>query len=644
MYPVLACLGQDTLLFKEVEIVHSSHWFSDSTTFIPQLSRKKIEQIQAEDLGQLLQLFAGAQMKSYGGLGGLKTVSFRGLSGQHTAFVINGVISPTDQTGQVNYGNVQTDNLEKVKLNYSTEELLPASALSMASSVSIQTSDYSFSTKKQALRIVQKYGSFGQSDSYLAYKKGDEKERYFVAVSGKYRISGGKYPFEIKNGDSLYRGVRESNHYQDLNFSFGAGVRFLDGSKVRINYQGAIINQELPGPIVLYAPSSNQDLIQQNHFVQANYDFKYLKKSPARLFSYYKHTQLDYTDSNYLNAEGFLNSNFQLHLFGFGHSVRHQINSRITLNVAVEGQIIALESNNYEGNEPLRSHFYLVPSLHFLLTKYLILDVQGSLQSITETKPTQRDWLRVNPCAQLKTKAIWKGRLAFYINYRNSFRMPSFNELYYNKIGNLDLAPERANQVAVGSELSLNTKHTSHLVRVNAYFNQVFDKIVAVPTMNLFQWSIQNIGKVDIVGFDINYLIGWRLVNNQKIDFSCIYNFQIAKDKTEKGSPTFDHQIAYMPIHSGNIDLTYAFKNYSVRCGMLTNDYRYSLNENIEANRVEGFFVFDLSANAFWTIKEKSRISLSFHCKNVLNKSYAVIRNYVMPGRNFLISLSYAFN
>ena len=71
---------------------------------------------------------------------------------------------------------------------------------------------------------------------------------------------------------------------------------------------------------------------------------------------------------------------------------------------------------------------------------------------------------------------------------------------------------------------------------------------------------------------------------------------------------------------------------------------RYSLNENIPSNVVEGFLIAD--ATLFHTLKvnQKQSVKMQFTVKNLFNQSYAYIRSFVMPGRNYLITLSYAFN
>jgi vitamin B12 transporter len=80
------------------------------------LKREAILELQAEDVGQLLQKMEGVQVKSYGGLGGMKTISVRGIGGQHTQLIVDGFAITQDQSGQVNLGQIQTENVESVSM------------------------------------------------------------------------------------------------------------------------------------------------------------------------------------------------------------------------------------------------------------------------------------------------------------------------------------------------------------------------------------------------------------------------------------------------------------------------------------------------------------------------------------------------
>jgi outer membrane cobalamin receptor len=229
------------------------------------------------------------------------------------------------------------------------------------------------------------------------------------------------------------------------------------------------------------------------------------------------------------------------------------------------------------------------------------------------------------------------------IMYRNSMRVPSFNELYYNQIGNVNLLPEQANQFSVSFSLQRSNNKWKNAAKLSTYYNNILDKIVAVPTKNLFIWSMQNIGRVQIFGLEGMYENTYHLKTDLSVSVLMTYNYQSAIDVTSRASATYGDQIAYLPKHSGNIDLTFFYKKNGCRIGVTGMDKRYALNENIPSNQVDGFCLIDLSA--FRNVEIKSHtLKIHLACRNVLNNSYAYIRYYVMPGRNYQVSLSYAFN
>jgi outer membrane cobalamin receptor len=219
--------------------------------------------------------------------------------------------------------------------------------------------------------------------------------------------------------------------------------------------------------------------------------------------------------------------------------------------------------------------------------------------------------------------------------------MPSFSELYYNSIGNANLKPEQADQISLGKTLTIRNSKSQFVNRANVYYNQVRDKIVAIPTKNLFVWSMQNVGKVAILGFEESAEWCYTLSQNWSTCVVLNYTFQHVSDITERDSPTYQHQIAYVPKHSGNVDLTVKRKNTGLRISNFASSLRYSLNENIPANQVDGYWLTDVAVFTKLPIRNHD-IRLQFTLKNTFNSSYAIVRYYVMPGRSFLISLNYA--
>ena len=77
-------------------------------------------------------------------------------------------------------------------------------------------------------------------------------------------------------------------------------------------------------------------------------------------------------------------------------------------------------------------------------------------------------------------------------------------DLYYLRMGNVNLKPEKATQYNIGftwnDEISPFIRLLS--VSVDGYYNKVSDKIVAIP--NMYIWKMMNMGEVEIKGIDVN--------------------------------------------------------------------------------------------------------------------------------------------
>lgn len=607
------------------------------------LRRPEILELQCEDAGQILQKFAGVAIRSYGGLGGLKTISVRSLGSQHSSIVVDGFSLLNTQTGQINLGQIQTENLESVQLVNGANKsfIVPASALVSGSTILIESFENSFSTSKNQVRFTSKIGSFDQYDHYLSYKF--SKSRFFVSAFGKYRFANGAYPYSFENGQTTYEGVRTNNTYQDANVGFFVGFKPNERGKLTLGYKKDQVDQQLPGAVILYSSTAFQTLLTDGDRLQADY-LHHFKKLSLRAFGTFQELKLHYSDPTYLNTTGGIYALYRNEIIQMGLNARLNVSDRLNVFLATEEQWSTMTSNSSGFGIPERFHNFSVVGANIVLP-YLTILTQFSFQTVNEKKDSiQRENLtRINPFIQIETKEfseIWK--LTGNVFYRNSFRMPSFNELYYNNIGNSLLKPENADQLSAGFTLSPKLKKWSFNFRSNAYFNQIRDKIVAVPTKNLFIWSMQNVGKVNIIGLEATLDLNYTVSKFWSIGSLLNFTFQSAKDITDRQAPTFGHQIAYIPKHAGNVDLTVKRKQTGIRISNYANSIRYSLNENIPSNQIDGFWITDLSIFTKISI-QKHDFRLQVSCKNLFNSSYALVRYYVMPGRNYLISLNYAF-
>ena len=214
--------------------------------------------------------------------------------------------------------------------------------------------------------------------------------------------------------------------------------------------------------------------------------------------------------------------------------------------------------------------------------------------------------------------------------------------MYYNNIGNVNLKPEEANQFSLGFSILPFSKKTGLKLVVNSFYNEVKNQILALPTKNLFVWSMQNIGKVKNYGFESRIQLSNEIKGDWKLNASTNYTLQYALDISSSTSPTYQHQVAYMPKHLGNFDINVSYKEIGFSSSLMSVSKRYSLNENIISNEVSGFTTLDLGIYLNHKMMDNNSLRLHFMVKNVFDVSYNYIRYFVMPGRNFLMTLSYA--
>jgi outer membrane receptor protein involved in Fe transport len=249
---------------------------------------------------------------------------------------------------------------------------------------------------------------------------------------------------------------------------------------------------------------------------------------------------------------------------------------------------------------------------------------------------------KVNPFILIENQEFGNWKIKFNAWYKSSFRMPTFNELYYNGIGNVKLMPEEANQFSFGINFQPKIKKINSKVILNTYYTTVKNQILAIPTKNLFVWSMQNIGEVHTTGFEARIDLGFQLNEKNRLDLNGNYTFQQSLDFSDITSPTYKNQVAYIPKHSGNASISYNRKNSGMVFSMFNSSLRYSLNENISSNIIDGFAIFDAGIYSKVNLSNKHDLRIQLTFKNLFNSSYAFVKYYVMPGRSFLISINYA--
>jgi outer membrane cobalamin receptor len=246
--------------------------------------------------------------------------------------------------------------------------------------------------------------------------------------------------------------------------------------------------------------------------------------------------------------------------------------------------------------------------------------------------------------------------------------MPTFNDLYYSRVGNAGLRPETTHQWNMGVTWTGALPDWLPLISVTAdgYHNRVYDKIIAVPTKNIFVWSMVNLGEAAITGADVSVESSFAVAKGFALVLAGTYTYQRAFDVTDKTSGTYLHQIPYTPRVSGSARAGLRTPWAELAYSAVWSGKRYASGENFAENKLPGYSDQGISVSRDLALQKKARkseatvatalpaatdpngtptphISIRGEINNMFDAQYAVVKWYPMPGRNYRIILSLKF-
>ena len=102
---------------------------------LQRLTTTDLQQRGVTDIADALRRFSGVNLRDYGGAGGLKTVSVRGLGAGHTAVSYDGLSVADTRQGQIDLGQFSTNRLGDLSLQNMGEGQLLCPVRNMAAAV-----------------------------------------------------------------------------------------------------------------------------------------------------------------------------------------------------------------------------------------------------------------------------------------------------------------------------------------------------------------------------------------------------------------------------------------------------------------------------------------------------------------------------
>ena len=605
------------------------------------INKDKLNELSANDVGDALKYIPGTYIKDYGGIGGLKTVSYRSLGASHTSVEIDGVILPTTQTAVVNLSSFDVFSTQQVEMTSGQiqNHFSTASAYVKSNVLSIQSTLYTPPKHQYNIKLMGMVTNINSYQNGVFYQQ-KLNQKWSFGLQGLATYGSGEYPFSIQNADSIYSATRQNAELKNFNFK---GAITYQIPHLKIYLTGSHINnyQQLPGAVVLYNPYNDQTLAKTISKTAINVQYK--KNKYAFGFNGFgQQSFTTYRDNQFLNQQGFLENHYNNQSIGSGFIVNRFLKTETQKIFFGSDLILSTLSGDQFPVSPFRTNINSVLGFSKWLWR---LKLQGNIshQFIKDITPTDTNLIsHFSPFMSISYLPFKNKKLRLRTHYKNTYRLPSFNDLYYNFIGNKNLRAENAQSFNFGLTYGKTIKKVNIETTFDLYQNMIKDKIVAIPTKNLFNWSMQNIGNVLSQGVDFNLLITAKK-NKQEFTLSIGQSFNSSVDVTDKNGITYGHQIPYTPKHSSNYTFTYGYNKTYLTATILHSGSRYILNENTPYNLLNGFVDFGIGLSRTFNFKNQ-KIYCKLQGANLLNNNYQMIKSFPMPGRHYRIKIVYEFN
>lgn len=630
------------------EIVVTAQSFKD---VIPAqtLKGKELEILRSHSVADALRYFSGVQIKDYGGVGGIKTVNIRSMGTNQMGVYYNGIQLGNAQNGQVDLGKYSLENIESVELynGQRSEIFQSAREFSSAGSIYLTTRFPRFREGERAnFRAALRVGSFDVFNPSVSFEY-KISDRLSTSFNAEWMNSSGKYKFRYRRvtpaGELAYdtTATRQNGDIDAVRFEGGIHGYLPKGRwKVYLYHYNS--ERGVPGAIVNNVWRRGERLWDRNSFVQGMFEYNITRRWETKVHAKYAFDHTRYVnndeklirvDNTYKQKEAYLS-----------WANKIEILPNWDVSAAYDFQWNGL-------SEFIDVH--RVTQWASIATAFALGDcfkaqasVAGNFVSEEKLERDEAPFkMRFTPGVFLSCKPFRRSNFVVRAFYKHSYRMPTFNDLYYTDMGNAYLKPELAIQYNLGLLYDIE-RHGSWLryfsIGTDVYYNEVKDKIVAYPKGQQFRWTMLNLGRVDIRGVDAQVMavfsLPWRIDLTTKLQYTC----QKAIDVTSPADNYYRHQIPYIPWHSGSAIVMLDWRSWHLNYSFIYTGERYNQQENIRYNYTQPWYTSDISLMKSFRIRNVG-FKATAEVNNLFSQDYDVILNYPMPKRNYRFGIVIEF-
>jgi len=592
-------LAQHDTITQLREVIISDTQLRDfsNTQSVQQLNDSVISR-NAVSLTSLLQYNTVIYFKE-NGLGMVSSPSFRGTTAQQTAVVWNGLNVNSQLNGQTDFNILNARDFNSVAVRAGGGSVIYGSS---AIGGSIHLDNEPAFGKEFTNEIRTDYGSFTTYGLHYRLKASTERLGANVSISRNGSDNDYDYPgYDIKN---------ENGEYYNTSYNAAFAYRLDDKNQLKFYSYGYDGQRHFSRTLAAPSRSKYDDITARNMLEWDGVYGRFTSKlKAAHLYEHYRYFE-NHARDNYTFGK--------VTTFIARYDLAFDVTDKMTLN-----GIADFTQNNGDGS-----------------------DILGKKRDITSgsllLKHTPVAWLNYEAGVRKEITSVYESPLLFSfgtnikvadfytvkMNASRNFRIPTFNDLYWQGTGNPNLKPESSIQGELGNVLQLG----GLTLTVTGYYIKLRDMLRWIPSDGGI-WRPENVGRVNTYGLES--ILAWKkkVSDNSTIELSGTYAYTVSREEGKS------EQLIYVPLHKATLSAAYSYKAFSAYYRHLFNGGVFTSSDNaydLDAYNVSGI-------GTEYDISLLKGITLGAQVNNLWNEEYENVAVRPMPGRNYNAYLNFKF-
>ncbi len=593
------------------------------------LSSTELNAEYAQQCVDVLRLLPGVYVKDYGGLGGVKTVALRGASAAQTAVSLDGVLLNSSQNALVDFSALPLSMIGSIETQEAAD-LSASPAHAIGGELCLRSPE---PVRTNALRTELSLGSWNDLAADAQFQLVIDSAQSLRANISLRRAEG-NYPFRFDNFGVSEDYVRENADLKDLHAAIAHTIQRQDftlrsSAFLRSTLRGA------PGAVLQgVAQTSTARLQDQDVLLIGHLEFPACPRHEVHINTFVKYGAESYSDSDRSLLGHPIDNRFYareagLHLID---QVATVTGSMLTLQADLcysdlRGDLLRSGSSGWVRRSTsglgaaYQSPAYRIDSLSEV---YAFAVLRSDFASDAQPQFSPRVGV-IAHFASTSTARLLLGR---------SYRLPSFNELYYQNYGSTDLKAEQNLRLTFSAEHLLYRDAAFRIeLGCTAFISNTDDQIVATPRSPI-AWSAANIAQVYIRGADLGMQLWWKQLHARASISEQLVHNDIA------GSEELGKQLPYTPEQLANLSVHYIYDSLSVGLSAQWSGERFTQSDNAPESRLAGVWTLSSTLSYSFSLFERS-LNVYLRLDNLLDASYVVVANYPMPGRQWRIGVGF---